>query len=153
MKYTLAQLRKVKMPFLHEEDLDLSASLNGVEDIISSSICHVKEIVKRLDDNTYEVNQELDIDLILTCAITLEEVPYKIHTKNILIYSKEVSLLDEGESYPIEHDTLDTTDAIITNILCEKPMVVTKDGASFDSEENPEEDKINPAFASLKDLL
>ena len=56
-------------------------------------------------------------------------------------------------AFLIEGVTLNTKEAILTNILCEKPMSFTKENFVSDVEEETEDDNINPAFASLKDLL
>ena len=37
MRFTLAQLRKLSLPYRYEEELDLSEELAGFEDILSSS--------------------------------------------------------------------------------------------------------------------
>ena len=45
MRFTLAQLRKLQMPYSYEETLNLSEDLDGFEDIISSSPCVVKATI------------------------------------------------------------------------------------------------------------
>lgn len=155
MRYTIQQLRKMKMPFEVEEDIDFSNELNGFEDIISSNKAHVKEKINSISNDTFEVSMKISIELSICCNITLESLPLVINTESIEIYSTDPLVLENSDVIPIEGQTLDTKDAILTNILCNKPMTSTKPGASFESvsEEEELEDKINPAFAGLKDLL
>ena len=58
------------------------------------------------------------------------------------------------EAFIITGQTLDTKEAVVTNVLIQKPMTVYAEGISFEDEGSiEEEDTINPAFAKLKDLL
>lgn len=151
MRFTLAQLRKFQMPYSFTED-EVFDELVGFEGIISIPKLHVEGIINRIDNETYEISFNLVSDLILECAITLKEVPYHIECS-----FKEIFATDESdEAFKINGQTLDTKEAIITNLLINKPMQVYADGAEFvdENEDFPEEEKVkNPAFASLKDLL
>lgn len=149
MKLSLAQLRKISFPYHFEETLDLSCLLNGIEDIKESKECYVKGCLTELDTDTYNLKFSLKIELILVDAVSLELVPYQIESEAEEIYTTNTSYTD---ATIISKQTLDTTEAYITSILLNKPSCFSNHEFENDIEET-EEDKINPAFASLKDLL
>ncbi len=149
MQFTLAQLRKLGNNSSFDETLDLSNELNGFEDIISSSLCKVHTVIKESGENTYLCQFHIEIDLVLEDSNTLEEIPYNINADAEELFSKDESIED---AFYIEGITLDTKEAILTNILINKPMSTSK--TSYVEEDViEEEEKINPAFANLKDLL
>lgn len=150
MQFTLAQLRKLGNNYSFDEKLDLSNELNGFEDIISSSLCNVYTIIKERGENTYLCQFHIEIDLILEDSNTLEEIPYNINVDAEELFSTDESLDD---AFIIEGITLDTKEAILTNILINKPMSTSKTSYVDDVVEDEPEEKINPAFANLKDLL
>ena len=154
MKLTLAQLRKLQMPYRYSEELDLKEELVDFEDIIDTSLVHVDYEIRERGIDTYLVEFKYEVTLTMQCSITLNEVEYVISEEGSEIFSTT----DEVEDvFLIEGQTLDTKEAILTNVLINKPMTVSTEGAEFISDEEPEEDieeeKINPAFAGLKDLL
>ncbi|MBE6137373.1 MAG: hypothetical protein E7176_03155 [Erysipelotrichaceae bacterium] len=150
MRFALAQLRKLAMPYSFDESLDLSEELNGFEDIISSKPCEVHTVIKERGVDTYLCIFNIRIEVIMEDAVSLDEVPYTIETIAEEIFSTDDSIEDV---FLIEGQTIDTKEAILTNILVNKPMSLTNEEYESDIEEEPEERKINPAFASLKDLL
>ncbi len=151
MKLTLAQLRKLSMPYHCSEELDLSNDLDNFEDIISVSPAKVLYDIKERGTDTYLVSFHVEIDLIMECSVTLKEIPYHIAAEAEELFSTDEAYED---AFMIENQTLDTKEAVLTNILIEKPMKVTAEGVSFDSDEDePSEKGINPAFAKLKDFL
>lgn len=154
MKLSLAQLRKLNMPYSCSEDLDVSSNLNGFEDIIRASKAHVDYVIKNRGDDTYLVCFSITIDLVMECCITLQEVFYQIQTSAEEIFTTDETI--EDANY-IEQETLDTKEAVLMNILIAKPMKVVAEGVSFESDEPQDESKdetgIHPAFAKLKDLL
>ena len=154
MKLTLAQLRKLQMPYRYSEELDLKEELVDFEDIIDTSLVHVDYEIRERGIDTYLVEFKYEVTLTMQCSITLNEVEYVISEEGSEIFSTT----DEVEDvFLIEGQTLDTKEAILTNVLINKPMTVSTEGAEFISDEEPEEDieeeKINPAFAGLKNLL
>ena len=154
MKLTLAQLRKLQMPYRYSEELDLKAELVDFEDIIDTSLVHVDYEIRERGIDTYLVEFKYEVTLTMQCSITLNEVEYVISEEGSEIFSTT----DEVEDvFLIEGQTLDTKEAILTNVLINKPMTVSTEGAEFISDEEPEEDieeeQINPAFAGLKNLL
>ncbi len=151
MKFALAQLGNFKMPYSFDEELDLSEELNGFEDIISSDKCFVHTVIKDRGIDTWLCEFNVKIKLILQDSVSLEEIPYNIDVKSEEIFTKDESIED---ATLIEGLTLDTREAIISIILENKPFAQTSHEFNDDIEEDEEEeDNINPAFASLKDLL
>jgi uncharacterized metal-binding protein YceD (DUF177 family) len=155
MRLALAQLRKLRFPYVVEEDLDLSEDLIGYEDILDCSKAHVKYEFTLLDTDKYLIRMNINIDLVLESAISMKHINKSIEAVSDEIYMQNPDF--ESDINPIENQTLDTKEAVITDILCEKPMRSIIDGEEFESDdvESSEEDsqKVNPAFASLADLL
>lgn len=154
MRFTLAQLRKLQMPYKVFEKLDLSADLDNFEDIIRTSNVEVNYEIRERGLDTYLVTFNFKVELIMQCSISLKEVSVTIEENAEELFSTDDSLEDV---FLIEGQTLDTYEAVLTNVLINKPMTVVAEGVDFESDEEPEEDtqeeKINPAFAKLKDLL
>ena len=150
MRFTLAQLRKTIMPYSFDESLDLSSELDGFEDIISSKPCEVHTVIKERGIDTYLAIFNIKIEVVMQDSVSLLEIPYTIETTAEEIFTTDDSMEDV---FLIEGQTLDTKEAVLTNILINKPMSVTNEEFESDIEEEEEEEKINPAFASLKDLL
>lgn len=148
MKLTLGQLLKLKFPYKVSEELDLSADLNGLEDIISSSPASVDYEFSRIDNDTYLVHMEIEIDLVLEGPVSLKGYPKHFKVESSEIFSKYEY---NDDSFLIEGQTLDTKEAVIMNILLNKPMKI--DDEEFEDEISDEEEYVNPAFANLKDLL
>ena len=151
MRLTLAQLRKLPMPHTFYEELDLSDDLNGFEDIISSSLCKINTTIKERGVDTYLCVFKISVNLVLEDSITLEPVDFPINVESSDLFSNDEEYED---AYPIDGYTLDTKDAVVTTILSNKPMAYTNSTYEPEEENNEEEEEyINPAFASLKDLL
>lgn len=155
MRYTLAQLRKMKFPYTEENEYDFSEELNGFEDIISSNSAKVFEKIRNIGSDSFEVILDIDISLIVQCSVTLEEMPYQIKTLKTVYYTFDKEIVSSDDYIIIDGQTLDTREEVLSEILIEKPMKFVKDGVEYDSEEEEDSDEeyINPAFAGLKDLL
>ena len=149
MRFTLAQLKKYIMPYSYEETLDLSSDLEGLEDIVKSSPCVIKSTIYDRGDDTYKVSFNIKITLTLEDSITLKHFDFPID-----VDAEEIFSTDENneDAFLIDGITLDTKEAILANILINKPMATTDEDFVSDDVSDSEE-KINPAFASLKDLL
>lgn len=153
MRLALAQLRKLTLPYKASEDLDLSEDLNGYEDIISSSPAHVEYVISEVSFDKYLVRMDINIELVVESAISLKHLTKEISCTSDEIYVQNPSI-DEDVN-PFDGQTLDTREAILTNILCEKPMRSVGDDEYFESDEDEAEEEapVNSAFASLADLL
>lgn len=152
MKLALAQLKKISFPYENLEDLDLSNELNGFEDIIDSKPAKVKSIVNQYGID-YKIAFDIEIELTLEDAVTLEPININIKAQGEELFSLDPA---KEDAFTITGNTLDTKEAVIMLILSEKPM--SSSNSSFEDqieedETDEETDNINPAFASLKDLL
>ena len=155
MRLTLAQLRKLPMPYKCHEELDLSSDLDNFEDIIKAHNVSVDYEIRERGLDTYLVTFSYHVDLIMQCCITLQEVACQVKGNAEEIFTTDSNLED---AFYIEGQTLDTREAVLTNVLISKPMKVVAEGVTFEDDvdleaEKVEEKKINPAFAKLKDLL
>ena len=150
MKFTLAQLRKLSFPYEYDETLDLSSELNGLEDILSSGLCKIHTAINLAGEEDYVLNFQIEIDLNVQDAISLKEIPLHLDITSKEVYSKDT---ERDDCTVIEGLTLDTREAIIAAILENKPMVTSNEEFEDEIVDEDEEEKINPAFASLKDLL
>ena len=153
MQLTLAQLRKLSFPYKAEEKMDLKDELKGFEDILDASEANISVTIRERGMDTYLFNFDITIDLTLEDSVSLKPIPYTVHTEAEEIFTTDPELED---AFLIDGLTLNTKEAVLTNILCNKPMSYTIE--DFKSDPEPEEDDskddgINPAFASLKDLL
>ena len=121
MKFTLAQLRKLNFPYTYTEELDLNNELVGVEDILKVQSVKVVSTIKEISVSKYEISFHIVANLVLECAVSLQEVPYQLETDAIECFSTNI---DDEDSFIIDGQTLDTKEAIITNILVAKPAKV-----------------------------
>lgn len=155
MRLALAQLRKLTLPYEANEDLDLSLELNGYEDIVSSNPAHIRYVFSEVSQDKYLVHMEISIDIVVESAISLKHLNKSISCASDEIYVQNPGIDEDVNAF--EGQTLDTKEAVLTNILCEKPMRSVADDEYFESDyveaEELQEEKVNPAFASLADLL
>ena len=151
MRISIQELKKSQFPLTVEESLDFSKSLVGFEDILDCSNCKVKEVIKMLTTDTYQIKFEISIDLTLESSISLKKIPYHISSDFEEIFSTSDDEIELSDGIKIEDNVLDTEEAILTEILTQKPMSSSLDDESFEDDEA--EEYINPAFAGLDDLL
>jgi len=151
VKWALAQLNKISMPYTFDEVLDLS-ELIDFENIKTISAVNVKTTIKEYGTDTYQCKFIISCNLGLEDSVSLEIIDYKIDTECTELYTTNQ---DMDDATIIETNTLDTKEAIIAAILSEKPVSISNYDYVDDSvdDKEDEDDKINPAFASLKDLL
>ncbi len=138
------------MPYSYDEVLDLSDELLGFEDIIRLSLCNVSTTIKERGEETYLCEFHITVDLVLSDSVTLKEIPYKIDVNSSEVFTKDEN---NEDATIIEKETLDTKEAIVTIILSEKPMTTSLSEYEDQPSEEKDEEYVNPAFASLKDLL
>ena len=152
MRFTLAQLNKLQLPYEFIDDVDLKDDLIGLEGILDIKSLNVKGKIKSEFNGIYKIGFDLQCVLVLECAISLKPVGYEIETS----FDEEFSLNENDDCFLINGQTLDTKEAVITNLLINKPVRVISDGESFDDEDDHFEDEetvSNNPFESLKDLL
>ena len=151
MRYATSDLRKMQLPLTEESEIDFSNDLIGLEDILSCSKAKVVETISK-QDTFYKVDASIKINLVIESAISLKEVPYEIVTNVTFLYTFDKDDVSEFDAILIENGVVDTYDAILTEILCNKPMTVCLPGEEYKNDDD-DKDNINPAFASLADLL
>ena len=108
MRYTLAQLRKMQFPHKEECEYDFNEELDGFEDVKSSDRAKVIETIANIGPDSYKVDLDIEINLMLECAVTLEVLPYKIKTKASEYYTFDKETYDNGDFILVEGQTLDT---------------------------------------------
>lgn len=150
MKFALAELNKLKFPYHFEEEMDLKEDLVGLEDILDIKDTKVSETMYYLSEGKYKIDFEVKSHLVVESAISLKEIPLDLN----IAFTETFNTKDDDESFKINGQTLDTKEAVITNILINKPMSQSLEGEVLENEmEEEKEEKINEAFKSLKDLL
>ncbi|XMB66128.1 hypothetical protein RI065_07435 [Mycoplasmatota bacterium zrk1] len=149
MKWTTMQLNRfINQEFVFDGDMDLSKRAESHDDIIR--IEKVKVIGKmNIVDDRYIFDISISTMLYLECAITLEEVPFKISESFTEIFS--VNPIDDENL--IKGITVDLEDVIWLDILSLIPMRVVKEGVNSPFKSKVEEDKKNLAFKDLEKYL
>ena len=165
MKWNLSWLMKQKNgDFTFSEDLVFPHetfrnvySLLDLKDVHVEGSGHLELAEKRL-----YVQLKIRGTMILSCAVSLEEVPYPFETESTEIFSF-VKVKPEEDIHETKRDTVDITPIVFQNIVMEVPSRVVKEGAVLKTEGNgwkvindrDVEDKINidPRLAKLKDYF
>ncbi len=126
MKWSLQQLLKInKFPYFFEETLDLSAEIEGIEDIYEIGPVNITGSINRIGDETYQFTYKVSVKLVLQCALTLDPVDYLFEEDYDEIYSTT-----EADDYIlIEKNTIDTYQMVWSNIIIDKPINVTRPDA------------------------
>lgn len=150
MKWAVPELRRMNKPVVFDETLDLSNEIVGFNGVKNISLVHVSGNGYEYEENHFLFRMNIDALLTLTCAITLEDVPYSISldVEEIFGYDQE----DDLDINLIDGQTIDLIPSILTNIIVNIPMRVVKDGAVH-NDDIEEKDEINPAFASLAEYF
>ena len=126
MKWSLQQLQKFSSkPLLFDDHIDFSELAKDVNDIIEIKPVHVAGEIMVVKYGTYKIRYNVDALLILQCALTLEPVEYHFKKEYVEVFSTEPS----DEDFPIEKNTIDLDNAVWSNIIIDKPLVVTRDDA------------------------
>ena len=142
-----------------DEKLEISEELLEKTNIIELNNVTVKGSISEIGDNDYELNVNVEGDMILPDSITLERTNYHFNTE---IAGNIDELLEEiGETSKKTEFTIDIFPIIWENILMEIPMRVVSeeakgqevnmsgDGWSFTT---GEEEKVSP-LSELMDML
>ena len=126
MKWSLQQLLKIsKFPHQFEETLDLSAEIEGIEDIYEIGPVNITGRINRIGDETYQFTYKLSVKLVLQCALTLDPVDYLFEED----YDEIYSTTERDEYILIEKNTIDTKVMAWSNIIIDKPINVTRPDA------------------------
>lgn len=126
MKWSVQQLQKLtNSPLIFDEQIDFSELSKNVSDMISIDPAKVSGVVTNLGNEKFRVKYHIDVLITMECALTLEPVPYHFEKD----YDEVFAVEPTDEEYPIEKNTLDLGLAVWSNILIDKPIVVTRDDA------------------------
>lgn len=122
MKWSVQQLEKLTNTIYNFEfTCDFSEEIKQVEDILGIKEVLVKGTIEHIEYGTYRVKYNMNVPLVLQCALTLDPVDYLIDCS----YDEVHSVEDNDDCFLIENNTLDMKSVVWTNILLEKPLSVT----------------------------
>lgn len=108
-----------------DSDLDLSKVDYRKLNIRKINRMHVKGLVKVNYEDNIELDLDIDGEIVMPCAITLEDVivPINTHIEEEIL---ENTLKDDFY--------LDLLDILWENVILEVPIRVTKEGAKLESQ-------------------
>jgi len=89
-------------------------------DVRSIKECTVKGTVTKMEDDVYSLNYSLHGTMILSDALTLEELPYKFKIN-------EENDYEIGNYLKISENLLDIYEVLWENVVLEVPLRVVKD--------------------------
>lgn len=150
MKWAVAQIRKLKKPYSFEYEFDLLNSLSNPGDILDVKKCMVYGVMSEPSNDCFQFAITVDCELIMQCAISLEEVlvPLKFDTTVRFSYTDD----DSSDDYLIDKDMVDLDKAILSEIVLNIPFRVVKEGYENKFDQKEEETRINPSFQALKKM-
>lgn len=126
MKWSLQQLQKYSSkPLSFDDVIDFQHYAKDVSDIIEIKPVHVTGEITVIKYGTYKIRYNVDALLILECALTLEPVEYHFEKEYVEVFSTDPT----EEDFLIEKNTIDLDNAVWSNIIIDKPLVVTRDDA------------------------
>lgn len=126
MKWSLQQLQKISnFPYKFNEILDLSEQVKSVSDIYEIKPVEVTGEINRIDEDTYRFVYRIKVILVLQCALTLDPIEYDFDNT----YDEIYSTIPNDDYYLVEKNTIDTSVMVLSNILIDKPINVTKPDA------------------------
>ncbi len=165
MKWSLSWLNKQK-----NGDFTFSEDLVFPHEVIQEvrQLLDLKEVHVEGKGHFAQDEQRLYIDLkisgvmIVSCAVSLEEVAYPFETESTEVFSFVKVDFDE-DVHEVKKNTVDLTPIVFQNIVMEVPIRVVKEGAELKSQGNgwkviSEEEAdtkpgIDPRLAKLKDYF
>ena len=128
MKWSVSQLRKLTTnPYHFSLELDFSSEAEQVEDIISIGIALVKGTISRVDDDIFRCVYHLNVDLVLSCSLTLDPVNYSMdfEQEELIGYANA----DYDDVVEISGNTIDLKEIIWDNIIVNIPIRIVRDDA------------------------
>lgn len=128
MKWSVSQLRKLTTnPYHFSLELDFSSEAEQVEDILSIGIALVKGTISRVDDDIFRCVYRLNVDLVLSCSLTLEPVNYSMdfEQEELIGYANA----DYDDVVEISGNTIDLKEIIWDNIIVNIPIRIVRDDA------------------------
>lgn len=114
------------------------------------------------DEQRLYIDLKISGVMIVSCAVSLEEVAYPFETESTEVFSFVKVDFDE-DVHEVKKNTVDLTPIVFQNIVMEVPIRVVKEGAELKSQGNgwkviseQEADTkpgIDPRLAKLKDYF
>ncbi len=140
------------LPRYIDEDIEFSSNYYENTDIIRLENIHIKGDVDYNLSDELEINLKVTGTMILSDAITLEEITSPIDLEISEILDKS------AKYYKNEQNTLDKLEFLWENIVLEIPISLTRNsGVNLKGEgwelNREEQDEINPELAKLKDIF
>ncbi len=129
MKWTIQELKKLfRTNNQFQSTIDCKKFLSEEDpDILDISDVQVKGDFQVLSgEDLYLFNCDISCELIMPCAITLEDVTVPIHFQTTLEFSRK--FVDDN-TYIFEGITIDLDPVIYSEILVEKPLKVLSESA------------------------
>ncbi|ERJ13566.1 YceD family protein [Haloplasma contractile] len=167
MKWTIAQLKKLgRDPFEVNETVnysDIAKQHHDIRKISDVTITGTGQVMRE----SVMFNLNIQCELTLGCALTLEDVKYPINIDTQEIFSWDENADDENEDIVVVKGlTVEIAPIIWQNIVLNIPIRVVAEGAHermkrkgsdwqiVDENESLEkQEKIDPRFAVLKNLF
>lgn len=165
LKWNLSWLMKQKNgEFTFSEDLVFPhETLRNIHSLLGLENVHI-EGTGKLDSTNERLYVQLKISgtMILSCAVSLEEVPYPFETESTEVFSF-VKVSPDEDYHEVKRNTVDITPIVFQNIVMEVPTRIVKEGATMKTEgkgwkvvsgqDEDEEIPIDPRLAKLKDFF
>lgn len=125
MKWAVAQLRKMKMPYHFEDTIDLKSDLMNIEDVLDVMPGTMTGICTMVGFERFHFDFTVNIMLILRCSVSLEPVPYELNLSLQETFSHDESY---SSDIIIEKNTIDLREIVLSEIVVSIPMKVVKEG-------------------------
>ena len=140
------------LPRYIDEDIEFSSNYYENTDIIRLENIHIKGDIDYNLSDELEINLKVTGKMILSDAITLEEITSPIDLEISEILDKS------AKYYKNEQNTLDKLEFLWENIVLEIPISLTRNsGVNLKGEgwelNREEQDEIHPELAKLKDIF
>jgi uncharacterized protein len=109
-----------------DEKVNIEENLLINTDIKRLDFVRVKGLIKKISNNIYNLNLTISGNMILQCAISLEDVPYDFKSE------VELNLDTTKNEYNIKNinNTLDIFPILWENIVLEIPTRIVKEGVN-----------------------
>lgn len=127
MKWSVQQLQKLTLnrPFKFDEMIDFSHYASEVFDLIKIEPAKIVGQISSIGYDKFHVTYHIDVILTVECSLTLDPVDYHFSKE----YDEIFSTNPTEDEYLIEKNTLDLESAVWSNIIIDKPLIVTKENA------------------------
>ncbi|MBQ8292721.1 MAG: hypothetical protein IJ501_01185 [Bacilli bacterium] len=128
MKWSIAQLKKLTVnPYQFSLEFDYSEEVKEIEDIQKINIALVEGTITRVDDELFKCQYHLQVELVLSCALTLEPVGYSMDLEqtDLIGYPND----ENDDVIEITNNTIDMRNIVWDSILVNIPIRVVREDA------------------------